>query len=605
MKLENGLTKEWIITNGIGGYAGSTACGANTRKYHGLLVAPLNPPLNRCLILSKLDESIEIAGEGHALYTNMCKNYISEGYKYLDSFTKEYIPTFNYSVKKVKIEKQICMEYGKNTVYVLYTIKNDEKESVKLTLAPIINYRNFHHLTKTVPNITGSIFMNTSEGEYIEHKDDVFYNMYYIEEEKRGFEAEENLLIPGRYEIDIPAGEEKEISFVCSLDKLPKKIDAKKIINTEIERLNKLINFEELKPLIIAADNFVIKKGKLHSIIAGYPWFADWARDAFISFEGLLLVTERYDIAKDVLKMFIKDIKCGLVPNGYDEMTGKPLYNSADASLLLFEAVQRYVDYSGDYEFIGEIKDKLAHIIESYKSGITLDDNNIYLDTDYLLVSGTEHTQNTWMDAKAGGNPVTPRNGKAVEINAMWYNALIIMGEIAEGEYHELAEKTKKAFMKKFYNKDKKCLYDVIGDDKIRPNQIFALSLTNPIIEPNTKIAKEILATVTDKLVTKYGLKTLAKGEENYKDKYEGDEYMRDASYHQGIIWPWLLGPYGDSLRRVGKVSEYKEFVESVKKVFGSEYMISELYDTKPKGTMTQAWSVAEVLRILVGEICE
>lgn len=470
INLENGIQKEWIITNGIGGFASSTIIGANTRKYHGLLIAPLTPPARRYLILSKVDESIEIGGKQYNLYTNIGKNYITKGYEYQTSFEKEEIPTLKYKISDVEITKQICMKYGENTVGILYKIKNG-KQPTKLTLAPLMNFRDFHSMSTNhefkirqenkgtklkviIDNmIQNPIYIKVSEGIYIPHNNDIFRNMFYIEEQKRGFYPEENHAVVGRYEIEIKPNEEKEISFVCSLEENIDELDVKKLIIKEKQRISKIlekteIDFSEkqdktedeekrqelIKNLVISADTFIAYRPsfRLHTIIAGYPWFLDWGRDSLISFEGLLLKTKRYDRAKEVLKTMMRDIKYGLVPNGYSGFDNRPLYNSVDASLLLFEQIQKYLEYTKDQEFIKEIFEKLEIIIENYKKGIDIDNNNIYLDTDHLIVSGTENTQNTWMDAKVDGVAVTPRNGKAVEINSMWYNSLKIMENICK-----------------------------------------------------------------------------------------------------------------------------------------------------------------------------
>lgn len=356
----------------------------------------------------------------------------------------------------------------------------------------------------------------------------------------------------------------------------------------------------------------------------------DWGRDTLISFEGLLLCTKQYKIAKEVLLTMVRDIKFGLVPNGYSGYDNRPLYNSADSSLLLFEQIHKYLQYTNDYKFIQEhFYSKLKSIIENYKKRIDLDGNNIYLDKDFLISSGTPDTQNTWMDAKYANHAFTPRNGKAVEINALWYNALMIMAELSikfgdkkeEKEYLKLAEECKKSFEEKFYNNKRKCLYDVLGDGKIRPNQLFALSLSYPVINPSSDKAKSILEVIEKKLLNKYGLKTLAKGEKGYIDIYEGDAFKRDSSYHQGITWVWLLGLYYNSLKNMIKYAKDKkskneirqkleEFRKSVKQTFEKELFergtigtISEMYDSKrpnlPKGTMAQAWSVAEIFRII------
>ncbi len=669
LTLENAITKEWLITNGIGGYSSSTIIGANTRKYHGLLVAPLTPPARRFLVLSKLDESIEIKGEKYNLYTNICEEYISKGYKYQEVFEKEYMPIFKYKVGKVEITKIICMEYGKNTVCVYYKIKNGDTNA-KLTLAPIINFRDFHQvntdhyfdirqeINKNKVKIVVDkqshipIYMNMSCGNYIEYQNDTFKNMFYIEEEKRGFTSIENHAIPGVYEIEIREKEEKEVSFVCSLEENIEQLDGKKLINKEIVRLGNLFNDsllidnrktektkkqleqdELIKVYLIATDNFVVYRPNfgLHTLIAGYHWFLDWGRDSLISFEGLLLIPKRFEIAKEVLKTMAKDIKFGLVPNGYSGYDNRPLYNSVDASLLLFEQIQKYLNYTGNYGFIKEeFYEILQEIIENYCNGIDVDNNNIYLDNDGLIVSGTESTQNTWMDVKFNGKAITPRNGKVVEVNSLWYNANKIMENLSKKishrtdakKYAKLAEDCKLSFKEKFYNKKRKCLYDVLGDSKIRPNQLFSLSLSYPVIEPNSEEAKNIIKVVEKKLLNAYGLKTLAKGEDNYVEVYEGGAEKRDSSYHQGITWPWLLGLYYDALKNILKAEKdnkikqeleekINKFIEKTNKTFRKEICesgcigsIAEIYDSVkpqlPKGTIAQGWSVAEVFRIIL-----
>lgn len=672
LTLEDGINHEWLITNGIGGYAASTAIGINTRKYHGLLVASLTPPARRHVILSKLDESIEINNNKYDLYSNMCPNYISTGFRYQEEFEKEYIPIFTYKVENVLIKKLICMEYGKNTVCVLYKIYN-EGPAAKLTITPVVNFRDFHCMNtnheyeikqeeqdkkirmEIDDNANNPVYMYVTDGNYIKHENDTFRNMFYIEEERRGLYPEENLAVPGRFEVQIPENSEKEIGFICSLEENIEELNIKKIINQEIIRINELvhetdilnpkINIEKetkeqkheremLQYFMIAIDNFIVYRPSFgyHTIIAGYPWFLDWGRDSLISFEGLLLCTKQYKIAKEVLLTMTRDIKFGLVPNGYSGYDNRPLYNSADSSLLLFEQIRKYLEYTKDYDFIEEnFYTKLKSIIENYKKGINLDDNNIFLDKDYLISSGTPNTQNTWMDAKYGNHSFTPRNGKTVELNALWYNALMIMAELSikfghkkeQKEYLNLAENCQKSFLEKFYNSKRNCLYDVLGDGKVRPNQLFALSLSYPVVNPESDMARNIIEVVEKKLLNKYGLKTLAKGEKGYIDVYEGDVFKRDSSYHQGITWPWLLGLYYNSIKNMIKYAKDKqekktlreklqEFRENVKTTFEKELLergtigsIAEIYDSKkpnlPKGTMAQAWSVAEVFRIIYG----
>ena len=665
--LKECLGKEWIITNGTGGFASSSVLGANTRRYHGLLVAPLMPPARRHLIISKLDESIVVNGEEYNLFTNVCKNFISDGYKYLETFEKEYLPIFTYKVNDIKIVKTITMVYGENTVLVQYKIKNGKTEA-KLKLAPIVNFRDFHHMNtnheyslnqqvldgKVRLEIDGNkefpVYISVNDSNYIKHTNDTFWNMFYLKEEERGFYPEENLLVPGRFEVELKPRETKEITFVASLNENIENINSNSVIENEIERLKKIVEDagyqkvkskltkqekeynEFIKDLIVSADSFVINRPDFgtHSVIAGYPWFLDWGRDTLIAFEGLFLLTKRFDLAKEILLTFTRDLKCGLVPNGYSEADNKPLYNSADASLLLFEQVNKFLQYTKDYDFIKEnIYENLKDIIENYSQGIDLENNNIYIAEDMLLSSGTETTQNTWMDAKIGNFAVTPRNGKVVELNSLWYNALKTLENLAnkfedknvENRCRKAANKHQKAFEEQFYNKKKKSLYDVIGDDKIRPNQLFSISCTYPVIKPSSEIGKTIFKTVTTKLLTKYGLRTLAKGETGYIAYYEGDPVKRDMSYHQGVVWVWPIGLYHDALKNIiddekdrlekEKLKiEYEKFIKNVYSSFKTEIhgeegigSISEVYSSqtpfKPGGTFAQAWSVSEVLKIV------
>lgn len=663
LSLEDGITKEWLITNGIGGFASQSVLGINTRKYHGLLVAPLMPPARRYVILSKIDESINVDGKEEILYSNIGKNYISEGYKNLESFEKIYTPSFKYETpSKIKIEKQISMVYGKNIVCVYYKIENIGKD-ITMKLAPVMNYRDFHCMNtnheynvnqKIIANkvrvtVDGNkilpIYLYSKEGNYIEHQNDIFKNMFYVEEEKRGFYPEEDLFVPGRYEINIAANTTKEFTIVCGLEENIEEIDGKTVIENEKKRLDKIIdasNFvdrnqskstqEQMRDLVIASDNFVTYRPKfsLHTIIAGFPWFLDWGRDTLISFEGLLLKTRRFDIAKEVLLMMTKDIKYGLVPNGYSGYDSRPLYNSVDSSLLLIEAVSKYLEYTQDYTFVKNSLYKiLKNIIESFQNGINVDDSNIFMDKDGLISAGTPETQLTWMDAKVGNFAVTPRNGKAVELNSLWYNALKIVANLAKkyndekkhDEYEKLAKKVRVSFNKKFYNEKNKCLDDVIGSEEIRPNQLFALATTYPVMILSNEKAKEMLKTVSKELYTKYGLATLSKKDPKYIAVYEGDGFRRDMSYHQGITWPWLAGLYVESYKTIIKneknktekkklEEEYEKIISNYKKSFaqamkeGAIGTISELYDSKPpylpKGAFAQAWSVSEVIKIML-----
>ena len=665
LSLEDGITKEWLITNGIGGFASQSVLGINTRKYHGLLVAPLMPPARRYVILSKIDESINVDGKEEILYSNIGKNYISEGYKNLESFEKIYTPSFKYETpSKIKIEKQISMVYGKNIVCVYYTVDNTKNnQNALMKIAPIMNFRDFHCMSTeheykvdqkikenkirivVDDNKTTPVYLYSKEGKYIEHHNDIFKNMFYVEEEKRGFYPEEDLFVPGRYEIEIEANQIKNFTIVCALEENIEEIDGKAVLLNEEKRLSKIIDDsklvdvtkskteqEKMRDLVIAADNFVTYRPKfaLHTIIAGFPWFLDWGRDSLIAYEGLLLKTKRFDIAREVLLMMTKDIKFGLVPNGYSGYDSRPLYNSVDSSLLLFEQINKYLEYTQDYDFVKEkLYDILKNVIYHFENGIDLDENNIYMDKDGLISAGTENTQLTWMDAKVSNFAVTPRNGKAVEVNSLWYNALKTVENLAnkfedgeaEKEYKELAKKVRTNFNKKFYNEKNKCLYDVLGNNEIRPNQLFALSTTYPVMILTNGKAKEMLKTVTKELYTKYGLATLSSKDKKYIAIYEGDGFKRDMSYHQGITWPWLAGLYiasyktvinneKDKTEKKKLEKEYEKIINNYQKSFthsmkeGCLGSISELYDSKmpyePKGAFAQAWSVSEVIKIML-----
>ena len=424
-------------------------------------------------------------------------------------------------------------------------------------------------------------------------------------------------------------------------------IDGKKIIKQEEKRLQKIIDKSELvdekktkaeqekmRDLVIASDNFVAYRPQfsLHTIIAGFPWFLDWGRDTLIAFEGLLLKTKRYDIAKEVLLMMTRDIKFGLIPNGYSGYDSRPLYNSVDSSLLLFEQINKYLEYTNDIKFVKkEMYNILLNIIEMFQKGIDIDDSNIYMDKDNLISAGTENTQLTWMDAKVSNFAVTPRNGKAVEINALWYNALKTVENLAKEfkdektkkEVSDLAKKVKANFNKKFYNEKNKCLYDVLGSEEIRPNQLFALSTTYPVMILTNEKAKETLKTITKELYTKYGLATLSSKDKKYVAIYEGDSFKRDMSYHQGITWPWLSGIYIAAFKTIIKneknktekkklEEEYEKIIKNYKTNFTKAMKesgigsISEVYDSKPPynpgGCFTQGWSVSETIKIMLEE---
>lgn len=617
---ENGIKKEWIIANGIGGYSSSTIIGANTRKYHGLLVAALDESYERFLVLSRLNEEIELDKKTYSISSNECPGYIENGFKYQKCFAKEYLPEFFYEIKGVQILKKIGIVHGENKVAVSYTIKAGNN-NVKFKLSPIINFRNFHETKdlyrdeQTIENNTVKVrlnskhdlYMTVSEGEYNKYYNTYYQNMIYREEKARGLDFCESHYMPGSYEISLLKNEEKTIEFVASVDDklmFNMKPNAESIIKSEETRMQKVCKVfgarnETEKDLAIAADSFLIEKNYGKTIIAGYHWFSDWGRDTFIALEGILLKTNRFIDAKNIILTFSKHIKNGLVPNLIGEDGGQS-YNSVDASLWFMNAVYKYYKYTGDTELVHNVYDKLNEIIEFYKKGTDFD---IKMDEDGLITEGHENTQLTWMDAKVGDYVPTPRNGKAVEINALWYNALNIMkrfSDIVGKDFDDsLISKVKKSFGK-FYKEHG--LYDTLEplSDKIRPNQIFAVSLDFPVLD--TEKSNDVVDVVEEELLTDKGLKTLNSKDVDYKPRYEGDVFSRDTSYHEGTVWPWLMMGYYEAcykLKRKPKVLlDINQMLED--RCIGS---ICEIYDAdeprRANGAVSQAWSVAMAILYL------
>jgi predicted glycogen debranching enzyme len=641
---EQGIQKEWLLTNGIGGFASSTIIGANTRRYHGLLVASLKPPVNRHLIVSKIDESIKVRDESFDLFSYEVPGFIMKGYHHMESFERDPLPKFIYRVGEVYIEKTVSMVYGENTVALVYYIKNGQ-ENANLRLTPLINFRDYHHCSKkeylnfsrTVEK-EGTVTLKPecydidirlycSEGEFKATDYCWFYNMDYAIERERGIGSIEDHYIPGYFDISIKPGEEKHITIIATVEKEIKIKDGQKIIKNEIERLEGLVKkagYEDefAQTLVRSADSFIVHRESTNAktIIAGYPWFTDWGRDTMIAFTGITLSTKRFEDAKEILYTFSKYVKDGLLPNVFPDAGNEPPYNSVDAPMWYFEAVYKYINYTKDYKFVKEnIYDGLKQIISAFEKGTKYD---IRMDEDYLITAGNEHTQLTWMDAKVGDWVVTPRHGKAVEINALWYNALRIMAELSEyyGEsskhYSDLAKKVKKSFAANFWNDNQKCLYDCLTssykDDKVRPNQIMAVSVSYPVIEGD--MAKAVVSKVYKELYTANGLRSLSPKAPEYVGIYIGDQYHRDGAYHQGTVWTWPLGHFITAYMKVNNYSaEAKKtamnFIEFIKDHLNDACIgsISEIFDGDepliPRGCFAQAWSVAEVLRAYVEDV--
>jgi predicted glycogen debranching enzyme len=639
---EQGIQREWLLTNGIGGFASSTIIGANTRRYHGLLLASLRPPVQRHLILSKIDESLEIYGRHYNLYSFQTPDYIMKGYTHLQRVIINPLPTFIYNVEDVLIEKKISMVYGENTVAVVYHILNGGSKA-ELRLTPLVNFRDYHHNSNRAhmsfnhsvydggvlirPNYDLDINIYSNKGIFVRKEDCWFFNMDYYMERERGLHSTEDHFIPGYFEVELKPWENKCITLIATIEKEILNKDGVAIIAEEEERIKKLLDVSGYKDdftlkLTAAADNFIVHRestgGK--TIIAGYPWFTDWGRDTMIALPGLTLCTRRFEDAKEILYTFAKHVRYGLVANVFPDVGQDPAYNTVDAALWYCEAVFKFIKYTGDYLFIQEnIYNALKEIVDSYINGTKFD---IKMDSDCLICAGNEGTQLTWMDAKVGEWVVTPRYGKAVEINALWYNALKVMSYLSDkfGDTHplysEIANKTKASFESSFWNEEKQCLYDVIRedlkDDRIRPNQVIAVSLSYPVIKGEK--ARKVIKKVWRELYTAYGLRSLSPDSGEYVGVYRGNQYSRDGAYHQGTVWAWLTGCFITGfLKAYGYTDENKQRAAMLIEPFKDHLRdacigsISEIFDGNepliPRGCFAQAWSVGEILRAYVEDI--
>lgn len=637
-----GSRREWLLANGTGGYASLSLIGSNSRRYHGLLVAALKPPTGRCLLLSNLFEELVFEnGENISLASFMTSDgYVNQGFSYLQRVKYHLLPEYVYSCRDIFIKKKIAVKHGENTVAVSYEIRNGSKKAV-LRLTPLVNCRDHHYESRRV-NLKFETAVNHSEmvisplqsditlkmciceGSIRKFEDCYFYNMFYPVEQERGLHSSEDHYMPGSWSIELEPWQCKTVSFAATVENYSASgIDAGKVIAEEEKRLVGLIGRtgygqELTKRLVLAADSFIVHRSSTNArtVIAGYPWFTDWGRDTMIAFSGLTLATGRFDDAREILFTFSKYVDSGLIPNMFPDDGQKPAYNSVDAALWYFEAVNNYLSYTQDYDFIKKnIYPLLKEICSSFKNGTVY---QIKMSPDRLITAGDRSTQLTWMDARVGDWVVTPRHGKAVEINALWYNALEIMSELSkkfgdEDVYAELAEQVKAAFEELFWNEASGCLYDVVNeegkDGSIRPNQILAVGLSYPVLEGPK--AKSVVDRVWQELYTPYGLRTLSQDSPQYRGVYEGDVLGRDGAYHQGTVWTWPLGRFIKAYVRVnGNTPQAKEnaleflmpFVDHLKD--GGLGSISEIFDGNnphyPRGCFAQAWSVAEILRAAV-----
>ena len=613
---EEGLAREWLVTNGLGGYGSSTIIGTNTRSYHGLLVAATDPPAERTLLLSSLDEEVTTGSGRYELASHQYPGTIyPEGFRHLVEFRSDPIPTFIYRTGDgTTVEKKVFMIFGENTTVVRYEIEGE----CSFRVVPLVNCRSFHFAspaprmeqTAITPEGGGGgvrlrsggcdLFLVSDRGRYV--PEELWYhNLEYGEERRRGLAWREDAFSPGRFEVSVEG--HQTLSIVASPDR-SSAAGSDELLIREEERVEGLKGDGRRDPrfrhLSVAADQFLVERVAGKSIIAGYHWFNDWGRDAMISLPGLLLTTRRFGEARAVLATFAGAMKDGLLPNDF----GAHCYNTIDAALWFFWALHRYWEYSGDAGLVRELFPALLTIVDRYSK----ETPGSFSDADGLIAS---EPGLTWMDAKVGSEFVTPRAGKACEINALWYNALSVMEafseELGEDGNEELAEMVGESYHK-FWNPESGCLYDLIDrkDPAIRPNQVIAASL--PFSPLDAGEVRGIVGVATEELLTPYGLRTLSPVDPAYIGRYQGGPAERDGAYHQGTVWPWLMGPYITARMKVGRRSkrERDEAREILKPLLGLEGQIGvgticEVFDGdephRPGGCISQAWSVGEVMR--------
>ncbi|NDC37583.1 MAG: glycogen debranching protein, partial [Proteobacteria bacterium] len=616
--LDIALNTEWLETNGLGGYASSTVSGAHSRRYHGLLVAAVTPPVERRVMLSRLDETIVLNSHSYELSTAVFDGAVHpQGYQYQSSFSRDLFPTWEFALPGIRLRKTIGMLHGQNTVVIRYDCLEAPAPLI-LRLRPLVAARDYHSLTHcngsmdTEPTWSdGALLLRTYPGMPLlslrlpggafTKQPDWYYAYQLLTERARGFDATEDLFTPGTVEAPL----------------LPLETAA---LAREESRRKALLEQTTVKDylgraLTLAADQFLVRRGTDGlTIIAGYPWFTDWGRDTMIALPGLTLVTRRWDEGRRILQTFLESISEGMIPNLFPDGNQPPLYNTVDATLWLFVALYQYWKHTGDNSLLNPTTvAKLTEILELHNRGTRF---GIHADSDGLLCAGDHTVQLTWMDAKIGDWVVTPRSGKAVEIQALWYNAHCILAEFLTNvgagtdaaNYQGRAAEVKRAFTRLFWSAEHSHYFDVVEGDhrdaSLRPNQIFALSLPYPIATASH--AELVLTKIKDELYTPMGLRTLSPNHPSYQGRYTGGPRQRDGAYHQGTAWAWLLGPYVSALLKFGGTQGRKEAVAVIENfkphlLQGCIGSISEIFDGDPphtpRGACAQAWSVAELLR--------
>jgi len=654
------LSREWLVTNGLGGYASGSIAGVATRRYHGLLIAALPTPIGRTVMLSHVGEwvrlpdrrTIALAGEERPDMSFQLPEILTE-------FRLEMgLPVWTYHVGDAVLEKRILLPYGQNTVHVNYRLSGPGP-GVRLVLRPRVHFRG--HELPVEEGYDQPCRLHVLDRRFEVHSEEnpqlpplrmtllgrdaqlvleggTFEEFFYRIEAARGYAARGRVWTPGRFRAELHPGE--EITFIASTENWERihALSPQQALHAEHARRERLL--EQADPaarsgrageLVLAADQFIIapfsrqadaaralaEGDQARTVIAGYHWFTDWGRDTMISLEGLTLTTGRHAEAGYILRTFLHYVKDGLIPNMFPEGHNEGLYHTADATLWLFHAMDRYVAVTGDRLTLRQAIPTLLSIVEHHLRGTRF---NIGVDPrDGLLAQGAEGYQLTWMDAKVEGWVVTPRRGKAVELNALFYNALRLMerwlreegDEQRAGEMAQHAQRVHDSFNRRFWNPQTGCLFDVVdgegGDDPaIRPNQVFAIALPHPVLDPERW--RSVLDVAQRLLVTPVGLRSLAPGHPDYKPTYDGDLRARDAAYHQGTVWGWLAGPFADAWLKVHP--EDNRGIEQLVDGFAAHLSeacvgsISEIFDAEapftPRGCVAQAWSVAEVLRVLV-----
>jgi predicted glycogen debranching enzyme len=654
------LTREWLVTNGLGGYASGSIAGVATRRYHGLLIAALPTPIGRTVMLSHLGEWLQLpdrrvvrlAGEERPEAPYELPEILTE-------FRLEMgLPVWRYHVADVAIEKRILLPYGQNTVHVNYRVTAGGP-GVRLILRPRMNFRGhempvsepcdedcrlhvlgrrFEVHSSHAPHLPPLRMMLVGRDSELVLEGGAFHEFFYRIEAARGYPARGRVWTPGRFRAELGPGEECTlIASTESWDTI-QALAPSQALQAEHNRRERLIEQADMHArtgraaeLVLAADQFIISPfsrqadaaralaegDQARTVIAGYHWFTDWGRDTMISLEGLTLATGRQREAGYILRTFLHYVKDGLIPNMFPEGQNEGLYHTADATLWFFHAMDRYVTVTGDRLTLRQAIPTFLSIIEHHLRGTRF---NIGVDQrDGLLKQGAEGYQLTWMDAKVEGWVVTPRRGKAVELNALFYNALRLMerwlreegDEQRSAEMGRLAQRVHESFNARFWNARAGCLFDVIdgegGDDPaIRPNMLLSIALPNPVLDPERW--RSVMEVAHRQLLTPVGLRSLAPGHPDYKPNYDGDLRARDAAYHQGTVWGWLAGPFADAWLKVHP--EDNRGIEHLMEGFAAHLgeacigSISEIFDAEepftPRGCVAQAWSVAEVLRVLV-----